>query len=158
MGREIVENDADDIGLRVVSVDEIAHAFGKVLRGALLGNLDRAPGPMGVEKDEEIDCPIAFIFAVIAFELSRLGRDRLTHFTDQLMRAFIEADDRSLGIMAFGVEVEHVLHPGDIVAIDLGNAPHVPTPGLEIVLFQAPAYGFTRQAVMLSQLDHFVGQ
>jgi predicted metal-dependent phosphotriesterase family hydrolase len=30
MGREIVENDPDDIGLRVMEIDQIAHACGKI--------------------------------------------------------------------------------------------------------------------------------
>jgi hypothetical protein len=35
MGREIVENDPDDIGVRVMEIDEIAHACGKILSGTL---------------------------------------------------------------------------------------------------------------------------
>ena len=60
--------------------------------------------------------------------------------------------------MPFGVEVEHVFHPGDIDSIDLRDAPHVPAPGLEIILGQAPADGLARQAVMLGELDHLARQ
>src|SRR5271166_2757887 len=99
VGRKIVQNDLDHIGLRVMEIDEIAHAFGKVLRGALFGDLDPSPGPMRVEEDKEIDRPVASIFAIIAFRLARLGRDRLARLTDELMRTFIKAHDGSLWVM-----------------------------------------------------------
>jgi hypothetical protein len=36
-----------------------------------------------------------------------------------------------------GIEVEHVFHAGDIFAVNLWDAPHVPAPRLEAVLGQA---------------------
>lgn len=113
---------------------------------------------MRIEEDKEIDRPVAPIFAIIAFRLARLGRDRLAHLADKLMRAFVKAHDGALWVMPFGIEVEHVFHPGDIGAIDLRDAPHVTAPGLEIVLGQAPADGLARQAVMLGELDHLARQ
>ena len=113
---------------------------------------------MRVEEDKEINRPIAPVFAIIAFRLAQLGRNRLANLADELMRAFIKAYDGSLWIMPFGVEVEHVFHPGDIDSIDLRDAPHVPAPGLEIILGQAPADGLARQAVMLGELDHLARQ
>jgi hypothetical protein len=87
-----------------------------------------------VEEDEEVDRSIAPILAVIALELPRLGRDRLTHLADELGRALIEADHRPLRIGRLAIEVEHILHARDVLAIDLGNAPHVLAPGLQVVL------------------------
>lgn len=49
-GREI----ADDLGIGIMDVNEIAHALGIVLCGSPVGDLDLAPGPMHVEEDEEI--------------------------------------------------------------------------------------------------------
>lgn len=40
----------------------------------------------------------------------------------------------------------------------MGNAPHVPAPWLEIVLGQPAAHGLARQAVVIGELDHRVGQ
>ncbi len=57
-----------------------------------------------------------------------------------------------------GIEVEHVLHAGHVSAIDLGNAPHVPAPRLEVVFGQPPAHRLARQLAMLGQLDHLAGQ
>ncbi len=108
--------------------------------------------------DEEIDGAVAAVLVIVAFELARLGRDRLAHLADELDRALVEADHRPLGIGRFGIEVEHILHAGDIFAIDLGNAPHVLAPRLEVVFGQPPAHRLARQALVLGELDHRVGQ
>src|SRR5947207_15325428 len=77
-----------------------------------------------------MDGAVAAVLVIVAFELARLGRDRLAHLADQLDRALVEADHRPVGIGRFGIEVEHVFHAGDIFTIDLWNAPHILAPGL----------------------------
>src|SRR5258708_26919297 len=76
MGREVVEHDADALGLGIVKIDEITHAFGEVAGGAAVGDLDRAPGLVRIEEDEQVSRAIAAILAVVALELARRGRDR----------------------------------------------------------------------------------
>jgi len=58
--------------------------LGVILGGAPRGDLDLAPRPVDVEHDKEIDGTVATILAVVAFELARLGRDRLAHLADEL--------------------------------------------------------------------------
>ena len=65
-----------------MDIDEFAHAVGVVRGGAALGEFDVAPTPMRIEGDEEIDGAVAAILAIVAFELARLGRDRLAHLAD----------------------------------------------------------------------------
>ena len=101
---------------------------------------------MHVEDDEQIGGAVAAILVIVTFELARLGRDRLAHLADELDRAFVEADHRALRIGRFGIEVEHILHAGDVLAIDLRNAPHVLAPGLEVVVGQTPAHRLAREA------------
>ena len=101
----------------------------------------RAPGSMRVEEDEQIDRPIAFILAIVALELARLGRDRRPYLADELGRALIETNYRALRIGRFGIEVEHILHAGNVFAIDLRNTPHILAPRLEVILGQAPTRG-----------------
>src|SRR5450756_2766328 len=113
---------------------------------------------MHVEEDEQVGRPIALILTVIAFELARLGRDRLPYLADELGRALVETDHRALRIGRFGIEVEHILHAGDVLAIDLRNAPHILTPRLEVVFGQAPTHGLPGYAVVLGELDHRAGQ
>src|SRR6202035_1122906 len=116
-----------------MDVDEIAHALGVVFCRSPLSDFDLAPGTMHVEENEEIDRTIATILVIVTFELTRPGRDGLTDLADELHRTFVEAHDRSLGIGRFGIEIKHVLHPGDVFAIDLWNAPHVFAPGFEVI-------------------------
>jgi len=70
-----------------------------------------------------------------------------------LHRAFVKAHHRTLGIGRFGIEVEYVLHAGDVIAIDLRNAPHVVTPRLKVIFGQAPTNRLVRQALVLGALD-----
>ena len=87
VGRQVVLHDADARGLGIMDIDEFAHAVGVVFCRPPLGDPDLAPGPMHVDADEEIDGAVAAIFAIVAFELARLGRDRLAHLADELDRA-----------------------------------------------------------------------
>ena len=102
-----------------MDIDELAHTLGVVFCGSPFGDLDLTPGPMRVEEDEQVDRSVAFIFAVGAFDLARLGWDRLANLADELGRALIETDHRAFRIGDFGVEVEHILHARDILAVDL---------------------------------------
>ena len=95
---------------------------------------------MSVEEDEQVDRAVAPILAVVAFELTRRGWDRLARFADQLGRALVEAHHRPPRIGGFGIEVEDILHAGDVGAVNLRNAPHVLAPRLEVVFGQTPPH------------------
>ena len=137
VGGEVIEDDADALGLWEVDIDELAHAKGEVVSGATISDLDPAPRAMGIDEDEEIDGAVAAILVVEALEPSGCGRDRLARFADELGGAFVEADHGPLRVKLLGIEVEHILHAGDVLGVDLGDAPHVLLPGLEMVLGQA---------------------
>src|ERR1700722_18932686 len=77
---------------------------------------------------------VAAILVVEALEPSGCGRDRLARFADELGGAFVEADHGPLRVRLLGIEVEHILHAGDVLGVDLGDAPHVLLPRLEMVL------------------------
>src|SRR5208337_2791617 len=138
--------------------DKVSHTLGEVTRRALLGDLHFAPGTMSVEKYEKVDRAVAPILAVIASKSSGRGWNWLAHLADQLGWALVEAHHGPLRVGLFGIEVEDILHAGDIVAIDLGNAPHVLAPRLQLVLDQATAHRLARQAVVPGQFDHRASQ
>jgi len=73
-------------------------------------------------------------FAVVALDLAGLGWDRSAHLADELDRALVEADHRPQRVRRLGIEIEHVLHAGNVIGVDLRDAPHLPAPGLEIVV------------------------
>src|SRR5438477_580946 len=83
---------------------------------------------------------------------------RLACLTDELGRTLVETDHRALWIGLFGIEVEHILHAGDVFAVDLRNAPHVLAPGLEVVFGQASAHGLTGDAGVLGKADQLTRQ
>ena len=89
MGRQVVLHDPDARGIGIMDIDEFAHALGVVFCRPPLGELDLAPWPVHVDADEEIDGAITVVFAIVTFELPRLGRDRLAHLADQLDRAYM---------------------------------------------------------------------
>ncbi len=134
MDRQIVLHDTDAGGLGVMDID-IIHG------GAPFGDFDLAPGPMRIEGDEEIDGAVATVLVIVTLALSRLRWDRPAHLADELDGGFVEADQRPLGITRFSVEIEHIFHAGDVFAIDMGNAPRVPTPRLEVIIGQPSAHG-----------------
>src|ERR1700730_138684 len=158
MRRQVIEHDADLVGLWIMDVDEFAHTLGEVTGHAVFGDLDPAPAAMDIEEDEQIGRAVALIFAVVAFELPRAGCDRLTHLVDHLGWALVEADHGPLWVGGFGVEVEHVLHVGNVGTVDLRDAPHVLAPRLEMVLGEAPTHRLARQVLVLGELDHRAGQ
>jgi hypothetical protein len=104
--------------------------------------------------------PSAALFTSRCFKSSavtaswRLGRDWLTDLADELHRTFVEAYDRPFEIGRFGIEIKHVLNPGDVFAIDLRNAPHVFAPGFEVIFRQASPYRLERQAVVFGEFDY----
>jgi hypothetical protein len=74
---------------------------------------------MRIEEDEQVGRPVALILTVVTLDLARRRRDRLADLADELGWALVETDDRALRVRLFGIEVEHILHAGDVLAIDL---------------------------------------
>src|SRR5271166_684613 len=54
VGGEVVEDDADALGLWEVDIDELAHAKGEVVSGAMIGDLDPAPRAMASRKTKRL--------------------------------------------------------------------------------------------------------
>src|SRR5262245_59816907 len=113
---------------------------------------------MHVEDDEQIGGSIALVFAVIPFKPAGSGRHWLPDLADELGRALVETDHRARRIGLLGIEVEHVLHAGDVIGIDLRNAPHVLAPRLEVIFGQTPAHRLAGDTIVLGELDQFTGQ
>jgi hypothetical protein len=65
---------------------------------------------------------------VVALALTGSCGDWLADLANQLGWTLIETDQRPLGIRRFGIEVENVLHAGDVFAVDLRSAPQVVQP------------------------------
>src|SRR3954470_3222886 len=158
VGGEIVLDDPDARGFRVVHVDELAQTLGIVLPRAPLGHAHLAPRPVRIHGHEQVERAVAAVLVIDAPDVPRRCRDRLTHLADQLNGALVEADHRTGRIKRLGVEIEHVLHAGHVLAIDLWHAPHLLAPLLELVLGQAPAHGLAREAAVIGEAHHLAGE
>jgi hypothetical protein len=75
-----------------------------------------------------------------------------------LCRAFVEADDREGRVQRLGEEIEHVFHPGHVLAVDGGHAPHLLLPGLDVLLVQSPPHCLSRDAVVLGEAHQLAGK
>jgi oligopeptide transport system ATP-binding protein len=90
MGRQVFQHDADQLGLWIVKVDEITHALGEVAGDALVCDLDRAPGPVGIEEDKHVGRAVAAILAVVeAMEPTLLIADEPTTALDATIQSQI---------------------------------------------------------------------
>src|SRR5262252_7164128 len=67
-----------------------------------------------VEKDEQVGGTVATVFAIVSLGLSWRRGKRLSHLTDQLRRALVEADHRMFRIWLLRVQIKHVFHARDI--------------------------------------------
>src|SRR6266403_244396 len=92
MRGEVVQHYADLLRLRIVDVDQVAHALGKVECSALLGDLDLPPGPMRIEEDEKIRRAVALVLVVVSLALSRARRQGQPLLRNELSRALVETD------------------------------------------------------------------
>src|SRR5437899_3330459 len=124
----------------------------------LLVTLTLRQGRCTSRKMNRLAVPLRLYSQFVALGLTRRGRDRLPDLADELGRAFVKANDWALRIGRLRIEVEHILHAGDVFAIDLRNAPHVLAPRLEVVFDQTPAHRLARDAVVLGEPDQFVRQ
>src|SRR5258705_6931986 len=149
MRGEVVQPYADLLRLRIVDVDQVSHALGKVERSALLSDLDVPPGPMRIEEDEEIRRAVALVLVVVSLALSRTRRQGQPLLRNELSRALVETDDGTCWFRLLGIEVEHVLHPGDVLAIDCRHAPHLLLPGLDVLLMQPAPDSLVRELLVL---------
>jgi len=107
---------------------------------------------------EQVDRAVAAVLVIDPRDLPGRCREGLAHLTDELNGALVEADHRTRRIRRLGVEIEHVLHAGHVFAIDLGHAPHLLAPWLELVLGQATAHGLAREAGVIGQAYHLAGE
>ena len=80
------------------------------------------PRFVGVQKHKQIRRAIAPVLAIVSCRLPGYGRNRLAHLADQLRRALIETHDGKFRIGCFRIQIEHVLHAGDIGAIHFRDA------------------------------------
>ena len=61
---------------------------------------------------EDLRDPVAHVLMLDPLRLAGLDRQRLPHFSDQLLVGLIHADDRTTGVVGTGIDLQNVLHAG----------------------------------------------
>src|SRR5205085_2069849 len=112
------------------------HAAAVVSFGSLSARLDNALSRQRLESNQEDGCPLPLVFVIEAAVLVFLHRQGGAHFAQQLHGQLVEADDGSLLIIGEVIEMQDSLHPRQIFASDLPDAPLPFQVRLESVFFR----------------------
>lgn len=132
MGGQVVHDQRHPLSLRVALVEQMAHAFGPLDTGVVVGHRHAAPILQRRVEQQQVAHPVAFVLAVVAFGVVRGGLDRFAHLLRALLGRFVHADQRPTRIEWALVDVEHTLHlaheGGVLSCLD---APHLTPPGLD---------------------------
>lgn len=121
--RELVHHNAKALRLGIVDVHQVAHVVGEVCSGTSVGDFHVPPWAMHIDEHEDVDGPISYIFVVEARGLARHYFHGDTGLTYELSCCLVEADDGPCWTRGFRVQLQHVLHPGDELSVDLRDAP-----------------------------------
>ena len=133
VGVQVVEHHPYDCGVGIGHIHQPAHLVGEVRHSAPFGDRHVAPARQRLTGQEEIAGAAAPILVVLASRASRLGGQRRSGIGQQLGGGLVAAHHRPLGIVWFGVEVQHVLHGRHELPVHLGDAPLLLPPRLEDV-------------------------
>src|SRR4051794_12857085 len=137
---EVVEHDADPLRVGKVHLDERLHLMREIDLRPLLGHLHMPPAARRVVRrvmEKEINHPVALVFVVVAFHLTRAHRQRVADLGHQLLGGLVEADPRPLRVGGFAIEVEHRFHPIDELRTHFRQTPAPLLPRLECVCFKS---------------------
>ena len=149
--REVVQDDANAFGRRVVRVDKVAHALGEVAARSPIGHLCMAPRPMGVDEHEDVRRAVADVLVVETCRPPGLRRYGHARLADQLPWGLVEANNGVQRVRFLGVEVEDVLHACDELRVHGGDAPHLLQPRFQLIFRESATDGVGRDRVVLRQ-------
>lgn len=136
VGVEIVQDYPDFFCFRPVDVNHFIHTNGKILFGTPGGHFHVSPTGQGFQKYKQVAGSFAAVFVVIADRFSRLKRQGLSRFADQLIRNLVKTDHGIVRLVGFSIQIQNVFHPPDEFSLnDRGNAPFLPYPRLELIFF-----------------------
>ena len=138
MGIQIVEYDTNDLGVGI-TLGDMPHAVSEIDFGAMFHHQDLAPSPLRFADHHQVTDAISAVFRVLACRRARSGRDEFAHFTNQLLWAFVVADNGMCRIIRRFVQIENVLHGRNKVSTDLGDTPFLHLPRFQRVFLRADA-------------------
>ena len=133
---EVVLNDAQLGRVGIVSRGEPVPKVSVVGLGAAVAHLEVASPPIQVVSQEERASTQTFIFVVFVARTAWLHRQGDQEVAKQLTGQFIKTDTRLGRVAGRFVDIQDILHAGDVGAIRLANAPFFGQPRLKFVFFR----------------------
>ena len=161
MGVQIIECDPHHLGLWIGFIHQPTHLMGEVLYGAPLGHRRLPPARQRLTGQEQVARPLPPVLLVLTPGTSRPGRQRGPGLGQQLGGGLVKADYRPLGVIGFGVQVQHVLHVGHVgheIRAHLRDAPLRLPPRLESVFFETLADSLMGHRRGQPQFHHLASQ
>ena len=119
---EVVEHDTNDIRLRI-GLDDVAHAMREIYLCATFRHQYLTPASLGLADHHQFSNSIALVLDIFSCRASRLYRNGLAHFADQLLGTFVKTHYGPRRIIRSGVQIKHIFHRRDKVRADCGDAP-----------------------------------
>jgi hypothetical protein len=150
---EVIHDQDDLFGIRIVQIRQLADEQSPLLRGPLSGHHGIALAPQRFAGQKHIAHSLALVLVVLAGRFAWLYRQGITDIRQQLRIDLIHADLRSCGSVRARVDLQDILHVIHKLSICLGgNAPLFFDPGLELVGQQHLAHGFVADRLHIAQL------
>ena len=135
VGVQVIDHKSDACSVGELLVDEPPDHLGDVLLAMMVGDEHVAPCTPGTEDNEETFRATSFVLIVVACCPTGTWWDRSNDVTEELVRAFIEADNRMERIVRLSIEIKDVFHAPEEVRSDFTQAPLPLLPRLEPVFF-----------------------
>src|SRR5262245_9352457 len=134
MGVEVVANELNFFGVRIIFVDQTLNFLSPIDAGAAVAARDTAPAFQRVEKHENRLHPPPFVVVVLTSRTTGSQRFGRPLIAQELLAGLVHADQRLFLAVLGSIEVEDVFHPGDESRlISLGYAPALLPPRLQRV-------------------------
>ena len=105
----------------------------KVHSSAAPGHFDVSPSALRFTEHEQVPGPVSLVPGVIALHPSGGGLDGRPPIPKQLLGGLVKTHHWPLRVVLFVIKVQHILHPGDELPAQLGDAPFLFLPRLEFV-------------------------
>src|SRR3954469_10493918 len=144
---KVVHHHPDALGLRITFIHEPLHLLGELLLRVPLGDRDVPPPRTSLAEGEEVRHPTSPVLIVEALCPSGLSRDGRARLRDELLTLLVEVNHPAQLVVGLGVEVEHLLHAGDVLRRDRRDTPLLLQPRLDPLFFS------TRRTVSCEQLS-----
>ena len=113
MRGEVVQDDPDDLCLRIIPIAEHLHTVRKVSFGAAIGALHMAPAVTGLKEHKQVAGAVALILIIVAPGLARLRSERVPDFPHHLIGTLVATPHGKARVIGLNVEIPHVFPAPD---------------------------------------------